>query len=672
MSSESASHSRSSSCDAGDCHSHSHDHQGHSRLETILTTIAACALVIGFALSLLLPQSPAGLVSYWISFICGGTFATVDALKSLLRAKLTIDTLMVAAGVGAAFIGHVAEGALLLTLFSIGHTLEHLAMARAQRSIESLAEMRPNTALKINPVSGEAEEVPVSEIEVGDLVLIKPDSRISVDGVVISGESSVNQATITGESIPVDKSPLPNFRIGDRTVTKEHQVFAGTLNGSGAMHVRVTQSSDESTLARLVKLIDAAKADRSPTQRLTDSFERWFVPSVFAIVAVLPLACLVIPETFTQSLYRAMAVLVAASPCALAIATPSAVLSAIARAGQEGVLIKGGGPLELLSQIDSIAFDKTGTLTSGKPSVVTIQTVGECDRCTLLRESARIQKLSDHPLSQAVVRAFKESCNASEQQQILEEASVPQLAQYHGQGLVATWPDHRVSIGNLKLYEQSEGRLPMLTAKIRAIDQELRQQGQTTAIVARDDRFLGVIGMRDEIRPAAKSTIQALHDLGMKSMVMLSGDHQAAAQAIGGPLALDRVLGDLMPEDKVKQISQLAAGSPVAMVGDGANDAPAMAAATVSIAMGAAGSPVALETADVALMGDDLTKLPFLFGLGKAAARIIRQNLFISLGMILFLVPATILGLRLGPAVVLHEGSTLVVVANALRLLRYR
>ncbi len=672
MTADHAAPSNAHSCDKPGCHSHPHNDESHSRLESILTIIAACTLIVGFGLSVTMPQSQAGQIGYWISFVCGGTFATFDALKSLLRAKLTIDTLMVAAGVGAAFIGHVAEGALLLTLFSIGHTLEHLAMSRARRSIEALADMRPNTALRVNPANGEAEELRVSEIKVGDLVLIKPDSRIAVDGVVVSGESSVNQAAITGESIPVDKTPLQKFQVGDRAVDQEHQVFAGTMNGAGAMHVRVTRSSDESTLSRLVKLIDAAKADRSPTQRLTDTFERWFVPSVFAIVAVLPFACFVISETFTQSLYRAMAVLVAASPCALAISTPGAVLSAIARAGQEGVLIKGGGPLELLGQIDSIAFDKTGTLTLGKPSVIDVRTVGDCNRCELLRESASVQRLSDHPLSQAVVRAFKECCNAAEQQQVLEDTAVPQLSQHHGQGLVATWQDRRIALGNLKLYQQSTGTLPKLTDEISTIDHELREQGQTTAIVSRGDHFLGVIGMRDVTRPAAKQAIQSLHDLGMKSMVMLSGDHQAAAQAIGGPLELDTVLGGLMPEDKVQQISAMAKRGSVAMVGDGANDAPAMAAATVSIAMGAAGSPVALETADIALMGDDLTKLPFLFGLGKAATRIIRQNLFISLGMILFLVPATIFGLKLGPAVVLHEGSTLVVVANALRLLRYR
>jgi Zn2+/Cd2+-exporting ATPase len=451
-------------------------------------------------------------------------------------------------------------------------------------------------------------------------------------------------------------------------VPKDNQVFAGTINGSGTLNVQVTRRSEDSTLARFVKLIAEAKTQRSPSQRLTEVFERRYVPAVLVLVFMLLFAFLVVDETFKQSLYRAMAVLVAASPCALAISTPSAVLSAIARAGREGLLIKGGGPLEQLGQVAVIAFDKTGTLTTGRPEVVDVFTMPDVTRDELIATAAIVQRMSDHPLAQAIVRADR-----SERDRALDGSlSVTDMHRIAGQGVVANLGSERVSIGNAKMFAGPANTPQPLPVEIAEAEKALRHHGRTIAIVQRGDRFLGVIGLVDTPRPGAAKTVQKLREMGLERLVMLSGDHREAAQAIADVLSLDEAKGDLLPADKVAEVTAMSATHATAMVGDGANDAPAMAAASVSIAMGAAGSDVALQTADIALMGDDLSKLPFAIGLGKAAGRIIRQNLWLSLGTIAFLVPATMLGFKLGPAVVLHEGSTVVVVANALRLLRYR
>jgi len=665
------------SCKTGPCeaHDHHHDHGALTGFGLVFAVIAAVSLILAWLLSWL-PGVESSYVpmmvqyGYWIAFFFGGFFAAIDTAKSLAKIRLTIDTLMIAAGIGAAFIGHLPEGALLLTLFSIGHAAEHYAMDRAERSINALATLRPNTATRIDPGTGETLEVAISAIEVGDTVLVRPDSRVPVDGVVVAGFSSVDQSPITGESIPVDKSPTLGFDASQgnaNLVAKEHQVFAGTINGSGAMHIQVTRRNDDSTLARVVRLIAEAKAQRSPTQRFADTFERRFVPAVLGLVAMLLFAFMLIDEPPSRSLYRAMAVLVAASPCALAIATPSAVLSGVARAGRDGVLIKGGGPLEQLGKIEAIAFDKTGTLTSGRPEVVDVITMPGVKRCDLLATAAAVQRISDHPLARAIVRAYEMEGSING----FMDQAVTDVQRISGQGMIASLGGRSVSIGNAKLFSNSVTDHGALPREIIAAEAELIKDGRTLAIVATENVFLGVIGMVDTPRPAAKSVIEELHNIGVHRLVMLSGDHHNAVLAIANQLRLDDAKGDLMPEDKVAIVNEMARTRLTAMVGDGANDAPAMAAASVSIAMGAAGSDVALETADVALMGDDLTKLPFAISLGQAANRIIRQNLFISLGMIAFLIPASLLGLKLGPAVVLHEGSTIVVVANALRLLAF-
>jgi len=666
-------------CSDGGC-GHQHDHGATARTALTFAVIATIALFTAWISSLVSGRAfenglTVATVAYWVSLFFGGFFATIDTVKSLARGQFTIDTLMVAAAIGATWIGHLPEGALLLVLFSLGHAAEHYAMDRAERSIQALAGLRPTTASRLDPATHQAVDVPISEIRIGDTVVVRPDSRVPVDGVVVAGESSIDQAPITGESIPVDKSPLVGFdALSDDAslVAAENKVFSGTINGAGSFNVQVTRTSEDTTLARVIRLIAEAKTQRSPTQRLTDAFEHRFVPAVLMFVALLLFAFLVIDEPFSDSLYRAMAVLVAASPCALAIATPSAVLSAIARAGRDGVLIKGGGPLEQLAKVTAIAFDKTGTLTAGRPDVADVVTMPGVTRVQLLATAEKLQRLSDHPLARAIVRASLREASlreGSEQQQLSD--CITDVQRIAGQGVLAKVGGQTIAIGNAKLFlrdDQANAALPSLIAEAEL---RLRKQGQTIAIVKLGTDFLGVIGMVDTPRAAAKGVIHSLREIGIERQVMLSGDHREAAEAIANQLSLDEAMGDLLPEDKVRVVSEMSKRYVTAMVGDGANDAPAMATAAVSIAMGAAGSDVALETADIALMGDDLTKLPFAISLGQAATRIIRQNLWISLGMIAFLVPATLFGLALGPAVVCHEGSTLLVVINALRLLRF-
>ena len=499
------------------------------------------------------------------------------------------------------------------------------------------------------------------------MVIVKPNERIPADGFVIKGEGSVNQAPITGESVPVDKravdDPQKAAANPDR-LDPQYRAFAGTINGSGALEIQVTKLASESTLARVVQMVNEAETQKSPTQRFTDKFERYFVPAVLAFVVLLLFAWVVIDEPFSTSFYRAMAVLVAASPCALAISTPSAVLSGVARAARGGVLVKGGGPLENLGRLGAIAFDKTGTLTEGKPRLTDVVSSDGVAEDELLRVAVAVENLSDHPLAAAVVLGGKERLKSDSDLQAHDVQSIT------GRGVKATVDGQPVYIGKDSLFAEVEG--PPLPDALRESVEKLKASGRTTMIVRRGDTYLGVLGLMDTPREAAKNVIARLRELGIRRMIMLSGDNQQVANAVAKEVGIDEALGDLMPDDKVEAIKKLSEQEGVAMVGDGVNDAPAMANATVGIAMGAAGSDVALETADVALMADDLNHLPFAVGLSRQTSRIIRQNLWFSLGMVAFLVPATVLGLRMGAAVLFHEGSTLLVVFNALRLLAYQ
>lgn len=601
-----------------------------------------------------------------VALILGGYYTLLEAIETIRKGKFEIDFLMLVAAAGAAALGKWEEAALLLFLFSLGHALENYAMSKARKSIAALSDLAPPTALVKR--NGETVEVDIAELELGDTIVVKPNSKIAADGVIISGNSAVNQAPITGESVPVEKYPVGNpDTINDlQNLSAENRAFAGTINGSAALEIKVLKLAKDSTLSRLVELVKEAETQKSPTQQLTDKFERYFVPAVLILVVLLLFAFLVIDETFADSFYRAMAVLVAASPCALAISTPSAVLAGVARAARQGVLIKGGRPLEDLGGLTAVAFDKTGTLTEGKPKLTNAIPYGESTKEELLTVAVAVEKLSDHPLAGAIVEGGKE---------LLGNINIPDaqnLEALTARGIKAKLGNKMVHIGNRRLFEELTGKdVPT------ELDQQmvkLESGGHTAMIVHQENQYLGIISVMDVARPESKSTLAALKKIGIKRMIMLTGDNQKVADAVAKTIGITDPMGDLLPEDKVAAIKKLkAAEGKVAMVGDGVNDAPAMAKSTVGIAMGAAGSDVALETADIALMADKLDNLPFAIGLSRKAKGIIKQNLWISLGMVAILVPLTLFGVaQIGAAVIAHEGSTLVVVANALRLLAYK
>ena len=649
-------------------HSHGHDHEGGlfgGRAEIIFSVACGALLLAGWLIERARPDSVLSLAFYVAAYAAGGWFTVREAWENLRARQLKIDSLMIVAAVGAAVLGKWAEGALLLFLFSLGHALENYAMGRARRAIEALAKLRPDQALVRR--DGQVVEVAVEALVVGDIVLVKPDERLPADGFVVVGESAIDQAAITGESVPVDKRPVPDAaeaRARPESVGAEHRVFAGTINKGRALEIEVTRLSSESTLSRVVELVRTAETQKSPTQLFTDRFQRIFVPCVLVLVGLLLCAGVVIDEPFSETFDRAMAVLVAASPCALAISTPSAVLSGVARAARGGVLIKGGAPLETLGVLHALAFDKTGTLTEGKPQVVSVVPAAGVSSEELLRVAVALETQSDHPLAAAMVR---------DGTQMLAGVAVPAATQVEsltGKGLQGIVEGQLVHLGKKSLFGDIAGE--SLPADLASTVTSLEAEGRTVFVVRHGTRYLGAIGLMDTPRAAARQVIARLRELGMTRMVMLSGDNQRVADAVAASVGIDQAFGDLMPEAKVEAIKKLRAEGEVAMVGDGVNDAPALAVASVGIAMGAAGSDVALETADVALMGDNLEHHPFVVALSRQSRRIIRQNLWASLGMVALLIPATIFGMRMGVAVLFHEGSTLLVVANALRLLAFR
>ena len=650
-----------------DDHSHSHSNFLGANTELIFALSSGALLAIGYGLEKVpvargdwLPTA-----CYIAAYFFGGFFTVREAIENLRKRRFEIDTLMLVAAAGAAALGAFAEGALLLFLFSLGHALEHYAMGRAKRAIEALSELAPPVATVKR--GGDTHQIPVEELVVGDLVIVKSNERLPADGFVIEGVSSVNQAPVTGESIPVDKSPVCDAaaaRARPDSIDATSRVYAGTINGSGAIEVEVTRRSSESALAKVIKMVSEAEAQKSPTQRFTEKFERVFVPAVLALSIALLFSWVIIDEPFRDSFYRSMAVLVAASPCALAIATPSAVLSGVARAARGGVLVKGGGPLENLGSLTAIAFDKTGTLTEGRPRITDIVPSSLISEQQLLKPTVAVERLSDHPLAEAIVRDGMERLKSEPLPTVTDMRSLT------GRSVTAVVEGHPIWIGKAEMFG-TDG-IPQLSKATLSEVRRLRENGRTTMVVRQGEIELGVIGLMDTPRSSARPALQQLREIGIKRMIMISGDNQIVADAIARDVGLDEAWGDLMPDDKVTSIKALRKEAKVAMVGDGVNDAPAMASATVGIAMGAAGSDVALETADVALMADDLRHLPFAVGLSRQTRSIILQNVFVSLGVVAILIPATIGGLAIGAAVAVHEGSTLLVVGNALRLLAYR
>lgn len=648
-------------------HHHHHDGVFGSKTELYFSLLGGAFLLIGFLLKIFGNDAQSMwvyLVPFIISYGFGGYYITIEAFEKIKKGEFEIDFLMIAAAIGAAYIGSWAEGALLLFLFSLGHALETYAMDKAKKSIEALGDLTPKTALVKR--NGKIEEIDGDALQINDIIVVKPNSKIAADGVIVKGSSAIDQAPITGESMPVDKTAiasvdqLPHFN----DIDASHVVYTGTINGDASIEVLVLKLSKDSTVARLIKMVSEVETQKSPTQRMTKKFEERYVPIVILVVFALCFAYLVVDETFDDSLYRAITVLVAASPCALAISTPSAVLSGIARAAQKGVLIKGGKALEDLGSIKTIAFDKTGTLTEGKPKLTNLIPHPNFSEEDLARVVLEVESLSNHPLARAIAKDVQSKYN------MRHENLASNVMAIQGKGISATYDQKSVFIGNEKLMtDQGMAISPELRSKMAS----LLQAGHTVMLVAHNNLVIGLISVMDVPRKTAVDTLKRLRAIGIKNMIMLTGDHQNVGDAIAKQIGLSEARGNLLPEDKVEAVKKLMArDGKIAMVGDGVNDAPAMAFSTVSVAMGAAGSDVALETADVALMSDKIEMLPFAIGLSRASKRIIIQNIWISMGVVALLVPATIFGLTgIGLAVVFHEGSTLVVVLNALRLLAY-
>ncbi|MGB1697858.1 MAG: heavy metal translocating P-type ATPase [Thermoplasmatota archaeon] len=607
-------------------------------------------LLIGFLLETFTP-TPFGWIIpiYLASFGFGGYDAAKHGVKAALKLRFDIEFLMVVAAIGAAILGAWAEGALLLFLFSLGHALEHMAMDKARNAMHALGEITPKTAL-LKTASG-TKEVPVISLKVGDHVIVRAGDRLPVDGTVAEGNSTIDQAAITGESVPVD-------------VTIASKVFAGSVNGEGTLTIETTKLAKDSTIARIVKMVQEAQTQKSTSQRFTDSFSKFFVPIslifvalVIAVPSILSFATgdsilLKLALKPSDAFLRGMTILVAASPCALAISTPAAVLSGIAQAARNGILLKGGVHLENLGTVKTVAFDKTGTLTKGTPKVTDV--VAD-DVPTLVRVAASAESASSHPLAEAIVD-YAEGAGVTFSPGE-DGKALP------GNGFQATVDGKAVLIGKPDLFT--------LTNAWSAKVSRLQGEGKTVILVQQEGLILGAIAIADEVRPEAKRIVSTLKSKGI-NVVMLTGDNEAVGKAVGDKIGIETVHANLLPEEKVAKIRELQADGPIAMVGDGINDAPAMASATVGIAMAARGTDVAMETADVALMADSLEKLPFAVGVSKASRRIIKQNLFASLGTIAFLIPFALFGLAgIGIAIVFHEGSTLIVVANALRLLKF-
>ncbi len=616
------------------------------------TALTALFLAAAWGLGTLgLLGERAQLALYALAYLAGGAYATRDALAALVGERtVDVDLLMIVVALGAALIGHWPEGATLLFLFSLGNTLEHFALGRTRQAVRALMDLSPEDALTVR--DGREERVPVAALAVGETVIVKPGERLPVDGTVVAGESAVDQAPITGESVPVAKGP------GD-------EVFAGSINGRGALRVRMTRRSEESTLAKIIRIVEEARAQKSATQRFTDAFEGRYAVGIMlfaALVAVVP------PLAFGQgwgaSFYRAMVLLVVASPCALVISTPASTLSALANAARRGVLFKGAAHLEQAGAVKVVAFDKTGTLTAGRPRLTDLIPLPGVSEDDLLGAAAAAERLSEHPLAAAVVDA------AVARGLPLRDAD--SLEALTGRGVRASVAGRALLVGNEALF--ADFGLPLDPAAVAAAAR-LRADGKTVMFVGAPQeaggRTLGLIAVADVVRPVAREVVAALKRLGVVKTVMLTGDNERAARAIARQAGIDEVRAGLLPEQKLAAIEGLMAQyGAVAMVGDGVNDAPALATATVGVAMGAAGTDVALETADVVLMADDLTKLPYAIELSRRTRRIIRQNLTFALGVIAVLVGFALAGeVPLPVGVVGHEGSTIVVVANGLRLL---
>ncbi|MCQ5365760.1 heavy metal translocating P-type ATPase [Anoxybacillus salavatliensis] len=620
--------------------------------ENIKVYISAVLLVISWFLGKQYGEEHIfATIGYAAAILIGGYSLFIKGFKNLVRLNFDMNTLMTVAILGAAAIGEWGEGATVVILFAISEALERYSMDKARQSIESLMDIAPKEALIRR--GNEEMMVPVDDIQVGDIMIVKPGQKLAMDGIVIKGTSTLNQAAITGESVPVAKT------VGD-------EVFAGTLNEEGLLEVKVTKRVEDTTLSKIIHLVEEAQAERAPSQAFVDRFAKYYTPAI--IIFALLLA--VIPPLFmgadwSEWIYRGLAVLVVGCPCALVISTPVAIVTAIGNAAKNGVLIKGGIYLEEAGSLKVIAFDKTGTLTKGIPSVTDVVTYNGNEN-ELMTITAAIEKGSQHPLASAIIR------KAEEDGLNFNDVSVEEFQSITGKGVKAKVNNAMYYVGSPGLFEEL---LPNgIQSEIKEQITTLQTQGKTVMILGTEKEILALIAVADEIRESSKEVIRKLHQVGIEKTVMLTGDNQRTAEAIGKQVGVSDIKADLLPEDKLNFIKELRdKHQSVAMVGDGVNDAPALAASTVGVAMGGAGTDTALETADIALMSDDLSKLPYTIKLSRKALAIIKQNITFSLGIkalsLLLIMPGW---LTLWLAVLADMGATLLVTLNSMRLLKVK
>jgi len=587
-------------------------------------------------------------IGYAASILIGGYSLFIKGLKNLSRLNFDMNTLMTIAIIGAAIIGEWGEGATVVILFAISEALERYSMDKARQSIESLMDIAPKEALIRR--GNEEITVHVDDIQVGDIMIVKPGQKLAMDGVVIKGTSTLNQAAITGESVPVTK-------------TIDDEVFAGTLNEEGLLEVKVTKRVEDTTLSKIIHLVEEAQAERAPSQAFVDKFAKYYTPSI----VILALLIAVIPPLFggdwSEWIYQGLAVLVVGCPCALVVSTPVAVVTAIGNAAKNGVLIKGGIHLEETGHLKAIAFDKTGTLTKGIPSVTDLVAFNGNEN-ELLTITAAIEKGSQHPLASAIMR------KAEENGLNFNGVTVEEFQSITGKGVKAKVNNEMYYVGSPNLFEELHGSIE---SSIKERITTMQTEGKTVMVLGTEKEILSLIAVADEMRESSKEVISKLNRMGIET-VMLTGDNQRTATAIGKQVGVSDIKADLLPEDKLNFIKELRSKhQSVAMVGDGVNDAPALAASSVGVAMGGAGTDTALETADIALMSDDLSKLPYTIQLSRKALTIIKQNITFSLAIKLVALLLVMPGwLTLFIAIFADMGATLLVTLNSLRLLKVK
>ncbi|UAL51886.1 heavy metal translocating P-type ATPase [Metabacillus dongyingensis] len=615
--------------------------------------VSALFIIIGYySLFSYGEGSVPSIAAFIAAIIIGGSSLFITGFKNLIRLEFDMRTLMTIAIIGAAIIGEWSEGAVVVILFAVSEALESYSMDRARKSIRSLMDIAPKEALIRR--NGIESSIAVDEIEALDIMIVKPGQKIAMDGLVVKGFSAVNQASITGESIPAEKGPGA-------------EVFAGTLNEEGLLEVQVTKLADDTTIAKIIHLVEEAQAERAPSQAFVDKFAKWYTPAIMAVaflVAVLP--PLFFSAAWDTWIYQGLAVLVVGCPCALVISTPVSIVTAIGNAARNGVLIKGGIYLEELSRIKAVAFDKTGTLTKGAPVVADFEVlqsgISEND---LFKLVSALEYRSQHPLASAFIKK-------AEQQEIdYKSLIVEDFTSLTGKGIKGKIDHEWYYVGNISLFEEMgltfEGELK------NKVD-SLQKQGKTVMLAGTNEMLLAVLAVADEVRESSVRVVKQLKELGIQKTIMLTGDHANTAAAIGNQLEVSEIYAELLPQHKLDAVKKMQREyGAAAMVGDGVNDAPALAAASVGIAMGGAGTDTALETADVALMGDDLKKLPFAIELSRKTLVIIKQNIAFALGLKLLALLLVVPGwLTLWIAIFADMGATLLVTLNGLRLLRVK